>query len=144
MNLDDIKLKSPPYQVPEGYFEDLNAKILERTSTVAPESVVLWYRKPAWQMALASVVLLVAFTFVWFNGAPAAEQDYLADVSDEEILIYLANNDLTESEIIENYTFMDEDFSIESEELLEDIEIEDNMLDDLYLEYEINELSIQI
>ncbi len=143
VNLDDIKQKSHPYKAPEGYFEDLNARILEQTSA-APVYGISWYRKPVWQMAVASVSLLVVFAVIFLTGTPAAEQDVLADITDEEILIYLTNNDLTESEIIENFSFSEDDFLLPSEELLEDIEIDDSMLDDLYLEYEVDDLSNQI
>lgn len=143
MNLDDIKQKSHPYKVPEGYFEDLNARIMERTSAT-PVHVVLWYRQPVWQMAIASVSVLMVFAVIFLSGGPVAEQDVLADITDEEILIYLANNDLTETEIIEHFTFTEDDFLLESEELLEDIEIDESMLDDLYLEYEVDDLSSQI
>lgn len=143
MNLDDIKRKSHPYKVPEGYFEDLNARILEQTSAAAIDKVY-WYRKPVWQMALASVSLLFVFAAIFFSGGSATEQDVLADITDEEILIYLANNDLTESEIMENFTFTEDDFLMPADELLEDIEIDDSMLDDLYLEYEVDDLSSQI
>jgi len=138
MNLDDIKQKSHPYQVPEGYFEELNRSILERTSAVPQESEVLWYRLPVWQLAVASVSLIVVLSVLLFSGVSSAH-DVLSDVSDEEILIYLANNDLTTTEILENFTFTEEDLFLQEEELLDDIEIDDSMLDDLYLDYEVDD-----
>lgn len=144
MNLDDIKQKSHPYKVPEGYFEGLNARIMEQTSAAPSEKVVSWFRQPVWQMALASVSLILVLGIVLLSGGGMEEQDFLADVTDEEILIYLADNDLTESEIMENFTFTEEDLLPEGEELLDDIEIDDNMLDELYLDYEIDDLSSQI
>ncbi|MDW3192164.1 MAG: hypothetical protein R8G66_07360 [Cytophagales bacterium] len=144
MNLDDIKQKNHPYKVPEGYFEELNTRIMEQTSAVPSDKVVSWYRQPVWQMALASVSLVMVIGVVLLSGGSVEEQDFLADVTDEEILIYLADNDLTESEIMENFTFTEEDLLPEGEELLDDIEIDDNMLDELYLDYEIDDLSSQI
>lgn len=144
MNLDDIKQKKHPYHVPEGYFEDLNARIMEQTSAAPSEEVIVWYRQPVWQMALASVSLVLVLGTVLLSGGDLDEQDLLADVTDEEILIYLADNDLTESEILENFTFSEEDLFMEEEELLEDIEIDDKILDELYLDYEIDDLSTQI
>lgn len=143
MNLDDIKRKSHPYQVPKGYFEDLNTSILERTSS-DPDQAVSWYRQPVWQMALASFSLVVVLAFVVLKGVETETPDVLADVTDEEILIYLSHNDLTESEIMENFTFTEEDILLNSDDLLEDIEIDDSMLDDLYMEYEVDDLSTQI
>ncbi len=144
VNLDDIKHKSHPYKVPKEYFEELNASILEQTNTTTPERVVRWFRQPAWQGILASFSVIMVLTLVFITRNTGEEQDLLAGVSDEEIMIYLADNELTEYEIIENFTFTDEDFLMEEDELLDGIEIEDETLQDLYLEYDVEDLSIQI
>lgn len=141
--LDDIDRNSHPFKVPEGYFEDLNQAILERTSSTSAPAIT-WYRKPVWQMALASVIILVVAFGTLFSESSVPGEEFLADVSDEEILIYLASNDLSESEILENFTFTEEDLVIEEDAILDDIEIDDSMLDDLLLEYDIDEGPVQI
>src|SRR5690606_7786940 len=91
-NLDGLP-KKQPYQVPEDYFDKLPNRIMQRV-TAEP--------KPAWnwlpilpaplRMALASVVLLLAFVGVFFlnhDVAVTSEPNQLAQVSDQEIMDYL-------------------------------------------------------
>lgn len=143
IDLNDIEQKSHPYRVPEGYFEDLNASILARTGPGVIKGQPLWYQRPVWQLAAASFVILIAASLLFKTGNSAVESDVLAGVTDEEIIIYLANNDFSTSEIVEHLNFTEEDNLIEGDELLDDIEINDSVLDDLYDEYGIEDQSIQ-
>lgn len=142
--LDDTDKNTHPFKVPDGYFEGLNQAILEKTSIENTVPVVSWYRKPAWQMAMASVVVFMVALTVFLQGTDAVGEDFLADISDEEILIYLASNDLSEDEILTHFTFTDDDWVVEEETTLDDIEIDDSMLDDMLLEYELDEDPVRI
>ena len=142
--LDDTDKHSHPYKVPEGYFDELNQTIMERTSAQPDTRVVRWYGRPSLQWAMASMVVVAVVFASLFNGPTATEEDFLADVTDEEILIYLASNDLSTEEIMTHFTFTEDEFAAEEENTLDDIEFDDSMLDDMLLEYELEDDPIQI
>lgn len=95
----DIKLsdipKRNPYQVPEGYFDRLPMRVMERTA--AREQERFGWLPNLWQplrLALAPLVLLLlVFVGVYYYSTPT-EQDKLhlnlAAVPDTEIMNYLS------------------------------------------------------
>jgi hypothetical protein len=78
--------KINPYSVPKGYFEDLQAAILARTTQAPiakPKVIQLWMR-----YAAAACITLVAGTFVYLNQQSAETPNFDA-ISDQEIVSYL-------------------------------------------------------
>lgn len=134
--LDDIKKAKHPYQVPEGYFDNLTSEIVSRKNDLREQKPYLSYAG-RWSLAglatAAAIIVLVIFLPVTKTNSPG---DYLADVSDEDIIEYLAMQDLSTDEIISNFgddiTFADEQQIIEDE-----LEMDDDLIDQLYYEMEL-------
>jgi len=78
--------KINPYTVPNGYFEDLQAAILARTTQAPiakPKVIQLWMR-----YAAAACITMVAGTFVYLNQKSAETPNFDA-IPDQEIVSYL-------------------------------------------------------
>lgn len=85
--------KRNPYSVPEGYFDTLPHSIIEkcRESAAPVKSNIFWLFKPQWM--IASLVLIVGFTFyLRSNPGPASLETLTAQVSDSAIYQNLQNN----------------------------------------------------
>ena len=139
IKLDDIK-PNHPFKVPDEYFEQLNADILEKKSALKP--VRLWAWSPRMKLATAvSFVMVVAVSVIFTINTNQGDiyDQYLSGVSDEDIVAYLATTDLTELDLLDMVN--DEmfiDFENEND-VLEDIELDDESLDAIYLEYGITD-----
>ncbi|WP_276496782.1 hypothetical protein [Pontibacter litorisediminis] len=92
--LSDIP-KRNPYQAPDGYFDRLPMRVMERT---AAQEQAAWLPLPKlWQplrLALAPLVLLLlVFVGVYYNSVPDAQESQIMNltaVSDAEIVNYLS------------------------------------------------------
>lgn len=128
-SINDIDNKHP-FKVPEGYFDELNKTILEKTSST-PKSRVL---QPRLQWAVVSFIIILGVgAWVLFgpsNVEPSAS-DYLAEVSNEDIIEYLSFYDLSEDDILPDQLELIE---FESPvELIDKLEIDETDVEDLYL-----------
>ena len=116
------------FTVPEGYFEQFEAKMMQQISiqktTVNEVKVVsLFYRKQVWMSSIAALILLAIAIPVYFNMAKENNieshniENYLADqqhVNENEIIEHLSEEDINalenslsastnENDAIENY-----------------------------------------
>ncbi|MDX5422283.1 MAG: hypothetical protein LPK07_14550 [Hymenobacteraceae bacterium] len=102
----DFKLSDIPkhnvYQVPEGYFDRLPARVMERTAAAEKQQVP--WRPGLWRpvrLALAPLLmLLLVFVGVYLTNQPAQPEDQvlnLARVSETEIMDYLSSYAILES-----------------------------------------------
>lgn len=116
------------FTIPEHYFEQFEAKIMQQISTqkttVKEVKVVsLIYRKQVWMSSIAALILLAVAIPVYFNMAKENNMDshsienYLADqqhVNENEIIEHLSEEDINalenslsestdENDAIENY-----------------------------------------
>lgn len=133
--LDDID-KKESFKVPEGYFENLPMKIQQRIDTENKSSSI---RIPAWSYALAaSLLLVVTFVFI-LPGGTSTSNDLLAEVSEEEIIAYLEQFDLDEYDVAS--VIGDDLGSLEFEDanILDGIDLEDQSIDDVLLEYDLGD-----
>ena len=116
------KIKSG-FKVPDGYFEELNAKLTEQLAIeVEPKVIVLHSRKTLWYFAIAAVLLVAISIPVYqnwkINTSPQLNQDeienYLSShpsITTEDLITLLNDEDILalqksktiESETIENY-----------------------------------------
>ncbi len=93
----DFKLSDIPkhniYQVPDGYFDRLPMRVMERTAATATGSHVPVYTSlwQALQLAVAPLILLLVFTGVYFLSTPPQHADdaKVAHLPDQEIVDYL-------------------------------------------------------
>lgn len=113
--LEDIP-KKVIFNVPDGYFESLPAKIQARIETgrVKESSFVFRYKL---QYALPVVALLVVGIY-WFaeSSQPRDVESLLASVQTEDLVAYLNESDITTDDLIEGVEFNSTDLEeIESE-----------------------------
>jgi len=116
------KIKSG-FKVPDGYFEEFNAKLTEQLAIeVEPKVIVLHSRKTLWYFAIAAVLLVAISIPVYqnwkINTPPQLNQDeienylsYHPSITTEDLITLLNEEDILalqksktiESETIENY-----------------------------------------
>jgi len=86
--------KRNPYRVPEGYFDELPAAIMEkcRQSTAAPQRAnkIFWLFRPQWMMAV--FVGVVGLTFLLRHDTPQSYEVMASKLSDSAIYQNLQNN----------------------------------------------------
>lgn len=138
IKLDDISKKTP-FEVPEGYFDQLMVDIQDK---VTQQEKRRWVSLPQVRLALAgSFVAILVLVMVFFpqnSTAPSAEQ-LLAEVSDEELMEYLDLNDISEYDLVDGIDADEIDALWESDGL-ENLELDETDLDDLLIDYEIDNL----
>ncbi len=134
--LDNID-KKEVFEVPEGYFEDLPLKIQARIDAEKPKSVVR--SVPSWSLAMAASALFVlAFVFI-FSDKESTVDDLLAEVSNEELVAYLDQIDLDEYDIASAFEDDVDALNLEETNVLDGIDMEDQVLDDVLLEYDLGD-----
>ncbi|MEP0987253.1 hypothetical protein [Ekhidna sp.] len=134
--LDDIE-KKKPFEVPEKYFEELPLKIQTRINEEKVESYS--WKVPAWGLAMAaSILLLITFIFIIPESGPDPEK-LLAEVSQDELIAYLDQIELDEYDIASAFDDNMDVFELENSSMLDGIEIDDQALDDVLLEYDLED-----
>lgn len=133
--LNDID-KKQPFKTPEGYFEDLPLKIQTRIQKKEKHTSV---RLPSWKFALAASILVLVVTYFIADQKPLSAEMMLAEVSQDELIAYLDNMDINLEDI--TTTFQETSNELEFEEMngLEELDMNEGDLDDLLLEYDLNE-----
>lgn len=136
IKLDDIDKKNP-YDVPSGYFEDLTSKVqskIEKRSAMRPATT--WALK--WALA-PSLVLLILLTF-WLKPKHETEKvnSLLSQVSDDDILDYLAQGELDEMELL-SLSSHPEHILEHSPNYLNGIDLDQQSLEELYEEFDLND-----
>ncbi|WP_421895687.1 hypothetical protein [Marinoscillum sp.] len=114
--LDHINKTPLPFEVPDGYFDQLQYKISEKVSQAPTASPIRFQ----WALVPAFVVtVLVCFTILNTANEPDRSADLLASLTNEEIFFYLENTEISEAEIAA--------LSTEPETLLRGVNIMDQM-----------------
>jgi len=137
IKLDDIDKKAP-FEVPEGYFDQLT---LEIQSKVTPKQGPNWILLPQvrWALSGSFIILLVSVILLFpKSDTPTADQ-LLAEISDEDLIEYIDFTGITEYELIEGL----EDETIEAlweEDTLDDLNLENLDLEEIISDYEIDNL----
>lgn len=137
IKLSDIENKHP-FKVPDGYFDKLQQSI---ESTVDSGTTQVSLKKTPWITYLAAAIITLAIVALPLSQIIKKPQttDILADISSDDILYYIDYFDIQEAEILEsiddNYEYIDmsTDISI-------DIELDEESIEMLYLEFGINEI----
>jgi hypothetical protein len=133
--LDDID-KKEQFKVPEGYFEDLPLRIQKR---IQQESPIKRRRINAWSLAMAaSLVIIITYVFFIPNNTPTPEE-LLAEVSHEELLAYLDEVEIDEYELVSAFGDNEEIFEFEDTNVLDGIDIDDQAIDDVLLQYDLED-----
>lgn len=142
MKLDDIKKKNI-YTVPDKYFDQLPTRIQSRVNEKQPVSRWSWNQSLIYKLAApAFVVVLMLFYFGLGNNNDSQDFDtILAQVSNEDIIAYLENTDITTEEIIDAIDFGDAELDFyEDGPIMQELEeIDDEGLNILFDEYGLDE-----
>lgn len=139
-NLDKLN-KENIYQVPDRYFETLPGVIQSRVVEKAP-----FYNTSVFKIGLryalpVACILIIGIYFGFFyqkNSTPTFES-LMAEVSQQDLVTYLENSDLSIEEIIENIGEEEVALGLEEEafDLIEDLNLDNENLDDLLEEFDI-------
>lgn len=141
MKLDDIK-KENIYTVPDKYFDQLPARIQSRINEKAPISALHWNWGWWYKLAIPAIAMIVLV--VYFGRVDRVlnqdAESILAQVSTEDVIAYLADMDLSTTEIIESMDLenLELDFYDESP-ILQEIDLEGDVLEILSDEYGLND-----
>ncbi|MEP5611540.1 MAG: hypothetical protein ABJP45_04790 [Cyclobacteriaceae bacterium] len=136
IKLDDIDKKSQPFSVPDGYFEDLPMKIQSRISEEKKSS---WVKMPAVRLAFAVAAMLTVVMSIVFVNQSVTPEDLLADIPEEELLAYIDMLQIDENDILAAFDGSVESIDFFDANGLEDLELEDESLDDLLIEYDLSD-----
>ena len=133
--------KKNPFQAPEGYFDGLGDRIMDRIGSEERDEAHVISLGSRGRYAAAAAVVLLAIFFLLRNedsdGSTSAKE-MLAGVSDEAIVEYLAYTEITSSEILDQMQFtMSDADSLEWDGMME---IEPDNIDLLIQEYSLIDL----
>lgn len=113
------------FKVPENYFENLPMQIQAKTSGKAKViPLVSWSMKRTWaSLAACSIIVILAY-FTWMPKQDALSNEALSEVQNKEIVNYLIQEDVSQSDIAEH--FEDENLKISNDsELLDYLKLND-------------------
>ena len=110
------------YTVPEGYFDKLEASIHARTAK-KESPVFILLKTPAFRLATASACLVAGF-MLWPATEQVSAEELLSEVSDDQLLRYIEENTLPESDDILTYI----DYSLEETNSLDLTQTKDSIL----------------
>jgi hypothetical protein len=94
--------KNHPFQVPDGYFDRLPAKIQSRLQEDRPVVAHAPFGRYAWKLALPVVLVMVAAVFYLKPFASADAETMLASIETQDLVAYLEQSDLTTEELLES------------------------------------------
>ena len=131
-NFEDHK-KKDVFKVPDGYFEDFNARLLKRIETESPQPKVRSI-KPLflYLSAAAAIIIAIGIPFI-------AQNNSTNSISKEELETYLMyNNSFGMNTDIQNELNSEDYIELESEIKLNDKEVKDYLLSHIEVEYYLN------
>lgn len=110
------------FTVPEGYFDKLEVSIHARTAK-KESPVFILLKTPAFRLATAAACLVAAF-MLWPTTEQVNAEELLSEVSDDQLLRYIEENTLPESDDILSYG----DYTLEESNTLDLNQIKDSIL----------------
>lgn len=120
----DIKLSDIPkhnvHQVPEGYFDRLPMRIMERTAAREQITAAAWYAQ-LWRpvrYAVAPLILLLLFVGIYFFNLQQEQQQRqqavtIASLSNDEIINYLDIYAQVDASDFEEYSVADQELAVD-------------------------------
>lgn len=105
-DLDNDQKIAPGFKIPEDYFEQFEAKIMNQLPEKKETKVIsLWQRKSVWISSVAAVFVIAFGTWTYFGQTnienTTASQEYLAyenDITTEDIAMNLSDEDINDVE----------------------------------------------
>jgi hypothetical protein len=97
--LDDIP-KENIFEVPDGYFDRLPMKIQARIESAKPAQAVAYWRL-ALRVAVPALVIVFAAAYFLNPKTKSDTGEILASITSENLVAYLDESEVTETEILE-------------------------------------------
>jgi hypothetical protein len=97
--LDDIP-KENIFEVPDGYFDRLPMKIQARIESAKPAQAVAYWRL-ALRVAVPALVIVFAAAYFLNPKTKSDTEEILASITSENLVAYLDESEVTETEILE-------------------------------------------
>jgi len=133
IKLEDIS-KSNGFKVEDKYFEELPLKIQNRISQ--EKKYFEWGSlNVIWKLGIAILPIIVIISFLIGRPGNDSIEDLLASIPEQDLLAYLESTDLQIEELSDFY--FEEDANLEMN-ALDQIELNDDALEEIYLEYDLN------
>ncbi|RZL10536.1 MAG: hypothetical protein EOO89_20970 [Pedobacter sp.] len=123
--LDNEPKISSGFKVPENYFEDFTASLMQNLPAQEVRVVPLYRRTPVWLSAVAAIFIIALSLSLWFRMDTTNTQPDEAAI--EDYLVYQAN--ISSYDLIQNLDISD------IKELEQNVAISDEAIED-YLQYE--------
>ena len=121
------------FKIPENYFEDLESQILSLPPTkIIP--LFTWSAKRTWASVAACSAIAILGYFTLIPEQDSLGSEALAGVQNEEIINYLIQQDLNQSDVVEqienkNSIFKESDLlnnlKVDDKDVLQSIKLED-------------------
>lgn len=116
--LDDIPRKHV-FDVPEGYFDQLPARVQARISAGASGRSASWSWAASVRYALPVIVAAALFTGWWLKQAPEDPEAILASIDTEQLAAYIEENGLVTDELVSYGDLTEEDAAAIENEVFE-------------------------
>lgn len=147
------KQKESPYRVPTGYFEALEREVIDQVypetapaASLSPSFLTqlkdlasqLFAPNHRWQLAGITAIIVMAGIFFLNHNTPVLSDNFMADVTDEELNTYIETNfDDFDVDFLVNYMA---DQSIELDDSFLDLSDQemDGLLDDILDDMELD------
>ncbi len=129
--IDENKPIKHPFKVEKGYFESLESRIIDSKSTSQGVREPVFNLR--WVYASASFAVIIVLSVVIRNSYFVTQpEDYLAEVTNEEIITYLAAYELSSDELIEGFgaEYLQQGEESDIEEELDQVDIDEDILDE--------------
>ena len=129
MKLEDLN-KKVPFQVPDGYFDQLTVDI---QSKIKEKPLRQWSPSPRLRWAAVAAAMVVLIGTIWIFNQPAqpvTAADLLADVNEQALLDYLDVTDLSDAELLEGLS-EDDLQELWTDDALDQLNLESEALDEL-------------
>lgn len=144
IRLEDLERRQVFTQPPEGYFDRLPGVIQSKTAHKSGSGD----RQVVWINALKLIPVAAALGLIMFyiglfssqESTPGFE-DLLSEVTTEDIILYLEDMEISNEEILEevDLTAFSLEFENHDDPLMDNLDIEDESLIQLYEEYDLQD-----
>ncbi|AZQ44762.1 hypothetical protein [Nonlabens ponticola] len=124
-----------PFTVPDGYFENLEQRLLDQT--IDKPVVQMDSDKPAWITPLLAIAAIIVFAIA-VNGFWNSNSFTMDDLDNEDLILYLAETDITQDEEALEILYLGADDFLEDESY-NDIN-QDVLVDYLADEVDLNQM----
>jgi len=124
-----------PFKVPENYFDHLYTDILDKKSSSKHRYSFSWNTKLS--VSLATMAACIAILVVVFLPNQSNSEDWLAEVSNEEIIYFLNQYESWTEEELTQFTAEGDLFEADIlPQFSDEFELNENLIDELLIEYE--------